>query len=287
MNGLRIASRTIALALLVSGFATRAAAEPAGGGGAAGKKKIVLVGHKPDHPHGTHMYLEWCGLIAKCLQQTPGVEAVVSDGWPKDPAVLEGVAAIALYCSPGADLMLTGETAKPFDAMMKKGVGFTAIHWATGVKAKDLSDPYQAVLGGYWKHNVGLTITSSKVEQTAKDHPICRGWSDYDLKDEFYLNPTVPPAAVTLFKVRVKGKADPEPKDLVVAWAYERPDSNGGRSYGNTLGHFHENLGIEPFRRALVNGILWTARVEIPKEGAPCALSEEDLKLSPAPAKRK
>ena len=60
-----------------------------------------------------------------------------------------------------------------------------------------------------------------------------------------------------------------------VGWVYERPGSNGGRSYGNTLGHFHELFGKEPFRRMLVNGILWTAHHKIPQAGAPCVLNEE------------
>lgn len=255
----------------------------------AAAKRILLIGHKPDHPHGTHMYLRWCELLAKCLNQTKGVEAVVSDGWPKDAAALKDLAAAFTYGSPGADRLLTGDVGKAFEDLLKQGVGFAALHWGTGVQAKgdELANRWLAALGGYWRHNVGLTITKSKVEQVAKDHPICRGWSDYELKDEFYLNPTISPQATTLFKVKVKGRRDPEPKDLTVAWAFERPDSNGGRSYGNTLGHFHELLGVEAFRRAIVNGILWVARCEVPKDGAPCALTEEDLKLPVAPPRPK
>ena len=46
------------------------------------KSKIVLIGHDRDHPFGTHEYMADCRLLAKCLEQTPGVEAVVSNGWP-------------------------------------------------------------------------------------------------------------------------------------------------------------------------------------------------------------
>jgi type 1 glutamine amidotransferase len=87
-----------------------------------------------------------------------------------------------------------------------------------------------------------------------------------DLKDEWYLDLKFLPAACPLAKVRVKDK------DQVVAWVYQRPHSAGGRSYGNTLGHFHEKFLLEPFRRAVVNGILWTAHCEIPNGGAPCVL---------------
>jgi type 1 glutamine amidotransferase len=79
--------------------------------------------------------------------------------------------------------------------------------------------------------------------------------------------------AQPILKVTVGGK------EQVVAWALEREGSSGGRSFGTTLGHFHENFAIADFRRMLVNGILWTAQVEVPKEGAPVDVQEQDLKL--------
>jgi len=250
-----------------------------------GKTKILLIGHQPDHPHGTHMYLLWCRLLAKCLEQTPNVETVVSDRWPKDPAVAEGIRAIFIYTSPGADILLKGPHAEQVETLLKQGVGLSALHWATNARSRELGERYKPYLGGWWSGRGGHNTTIAKVEQLAKDHPICRGWSDYDLRDEFYLAPDLMPKATPLFKVRVKGRNDPAPKDHVMAWAYERPD--GGRAYGNTLGHFHENLGIEPFRKALVNGILWTAGRRIPQAGAPCVLTRRDMLLPPPSKKAK
>ncbi len=67
-----------------------------------------------------------------------------------------------------------------------------------------------------------------------------------------------------------------------VAWTYERPaESGGGRSFGCTLLHFHENMKIEAFRKAIVNGILWSAGVEVPEGGAKVDVREEDLQLPP------
>jgi type 1 glutamine amidotransferase len=50
-----------------------------------------------------------------------------------------------------------------------------------------------------------------------------------------------------------------------VGWARERAD--GGRGFGTTLGHFHGNWRVEAYRTALLNGIAWSARVEIPVHG--------------------
>ena len=244
--------------------------------GPAKKVKIVLIGHKPDHPPLTHLYLPDSHLLAKCLRQTPGVEAVVSDGWPQDPGVLEGVKAIVLYTSPGADVVLKGPHAEQAEKLFKQGVGLTAIHWATGIrdnKDEKLGQSYLAILGGlYGVPGSGTAFGASKVVDLDPKHPVCRGCGEYPLNDEWYVNLKFLPAAKPLLKVRVKDK------DQVVAWVYERPESNGGRSFGNTLGHFHENFGIEPFRRFLVNGILWTAHCEIPEGGASCRITDEDMK---------
>lgn len=244
----------------------------------AKRTKIVLIGHKPDHPPGTHLYLPDSRLLAKCLRQTPGVEAVVSDGWPKDPKVLEGVRAIALYTSPGAEIVFTGPHAEQAERLFKQGVGLTAIHWATGIrnnKDEKLAAQYLAHLGGlYGVPGSAIDFSASKVVQLDPKHPVCRGCGEYPLNDEWYLNLKFLPAAKPLLKVRVKDK------DQVVAWVYERPDSGGGRSFGNTLFHYHQNFAIEPFRRFIVNGILWTAHCELPEGGAPCKVSDEDMKVA-------
>jgi type 1 glutamine amidotransferase len=49
-----------------------------------------------------------------------------------------------------------------------------------------------------------------------------------------------------------------------------KSESSGptGRSFGTTLGHFHDNFANESFRRLIVNGILWSARIDVPPDGA-------------------
>ena len=52
-----------------------------------------------------------------------------------------------------------------------------------------------------------------------------------------------------------------------MAWAYERP--GGGRGFGFTGGHFHWNWGCDSFRTVVLNGIVWTAGLEVPAGGVP------------------
>lgn len=258
-------NRTFSLIVLAFSLVTAVAEET----------RIVLIGHQPDHPFGSHMYLHECGLLAQCLNQSPDVRAVVSDGWPKDPETLNGVKAIVLYTSPGGNILLNPANREQAERLLQAGVGYSAIHWATDADVK-LGTNYLQILGGWFNTSFsGLQTTPTRVEQLAPDHPICRGWKDYDQREEIYLNLKFLPDTKPIFKVKAKDQ------DQVVGWAYERPNSNAGRSFGTTLGHFHDNFGKESFRRLLVNGILWTAHCEIPAEGAPCRVSESDLHLPP------
>jgi len=235
------------------------------------KTKILLIGHKHDHPPQSHMYLEVCGMLAKCLMQTPGVEAVVSDGWPTDPGVLKGVKAIVLYTSPGGTILLDDAHRAEAEKLLREGVGYTAIHWATDAKP-ELGEAYLKVLGGWFHTDFSkLNTITSKLVQADPKHDICRGWSDYESREEFYLDLKFEPTVKPLVTATVDGKTQ------VVAWTYERPNSRKGRSFGTTLGHFYDTYRKDSFRRLLVNGILWTAHVKVPKEGAPCRTVEADF----------
>ena len=78
-----------------------------------------------------------------------------------------------------------------------------------------------------------------------------------------------------------------EGKDYPIGWVYERPHSKGGRSFGFVGGHFHDNFGIRAFRQAVVNGILWTAHIDIPEKGAPISITSKDMELPPEEPKKK
>jgi hypothetical protein len=240
----------------------------------AGSPSVLFIGKQPDHPYGSHMYLHTCRMLSECLRLN-GLQASVSDGWPKD-VPLEGVKTVVVYTSPGAELLLDGPHRDEFVRLMQRGVGLVTIHWASSVLQDDfdrLGERWIHSLGGTWISNVGLSTDTSELKQLIPTHPICRGWSSYELHDEYYLNPTISKDARPLLQVTTKGQ------EVVVGWAYERPD--GGRAYGTTLGHFYSNFEREPFRRAVVNAILWTAHRDVPAAGARVDVSDDFLKLPP------
>ena len=58
----------------------------------------------------------------------------------------------------------------------------------------------------------------------------------------------------------------------------DRPD--GGRGFGFTGGHVHKNWGNDNFRKLVLNALLWTAKAEVPADGAASSVSEDDLKAN-------
>lgn len=244
------------------------------------KTRIVLIGKERDHAFMTHEYMAECKLLARCLEQTPGVSTLVSNGWPKEPDAFKDVAAIVLYTANGGNVLFGSPARKQAEELLQNGVGLTAIHWSTGAEG-EAGEPYLKTLGGWFSTKFcKLNTRTAKLRQADPLHPVCRGWKDYDLRDEYYLNLRFLPEIKPVMTVQI------DDKEHTVGWIYERPESKAGRSFGCVLGHFHVNFGAQPFRQAIVNGILWTARREVPEAGAPCAITAKDMELPPDTRKK-
>jgi type 1 glutamine amidotransferase len=250
---------------------------------AAGDKKtrVLVVGKDRDHPFGTHEYMTDCEILAKCLRQTPGVEAVVSNGWPKERAMLKDVKAIVLHTRNGGNVLFDPLVRDEAEALLKSGAGLTALHWSTGADKKAGPD-WLAALGGWFSTDFSkYLVRTPTLKQVDASHPICRGWKEFDLRDEYYIQLKFAESAKPILKVEI------DKVEHTVAWTYERPGAKGGRSFGFVCGHFHDNFGERRFRQAIVNGILWTAHLEVPVAGAPCAITAKDMELPPDTRKKK
>lgn len=243
------------------------------------KTKILLVGKQPDHPAGTHRYLPTLKLLAHCLEQTPRVTAAVSDGWPEDPKLAEAVDGIVLYRSPYTKQMFEGPHAAEIQSLLngsdtQPGAGLVTIHWAVGTMKEDwdrLSPKMAEYQGGVWRSHSGqVRFGKSQLTRLHPDHPVNRGWQMDVIRDEWYLNPV-------LGKATPQWQVETEGVPLTVAWSYQRP--NGGRTFATSLGHFWENFAREPFRRAMVNAILWSAHREVPADGAPISAVPAELEM--------
>jgi hypothetical protein len=237
--------------------------------------KVLLIGQPPDHGYRSHTYLPDCELIAKWLKQNGDFETAVARGWPTEPQAFEGVAAVVLHDKLGGDVFFAPAHAAQAQALIDRGIGLVALHWGTGSAEPAASDPWLKALGGHFNAQKGgfsrYKVEASTVRLADPSHPISRGWQDFPMRDEWYYELRFLPAAKPVALAKVGGK------DYPVGWAYERP--TGGRSFGFVGLHFHDNLASEPFRRLIVNGVLWAAKAEIPATGSSVTMSPKDLDL--------
>lgn len=240
--------------------------------------RVLLIGKDLDHPYGTHMYMFECGLLAKCLGKNEGFEPIVSNGWPKDPSLLDGVDVIVTYSADGGTDLMGGRHKEAVRKLLDQGVGLVALHWSTGAANNEIGERWRDTLGGWFSLEFSrLNVTETSARQASPDHPISRGWTDFPLRDEYYLGLRFKDDMTPIVVAKVEGE------DFPVAWAYTRPD--GGRSFGFVCGHFHDVFLNDSYRRIVVNAIHWAAQRDVPAEGSTILLSEGDGTLPPEPPK--
>jgi hypothetical protein len=249
--------------------------------------KIVLVAGRQSHGPLEHEFFAGCAVLMKLLQQTPGVFPVMArDGWPKDPKTFENAKAIVLYMDGGAGHPLIRERhMEVVRPLLDRGVGFVNLHYAVEYP-KTHGPEILNWLGGYYETGYSTNPHWKADFRSLPDHPITRGVKPFAIQDEWYFNIRFPADAKGLTPIL---KATPPDnargteaarqfpgREEVVAWAFERP--NGGRSFGFTGGHFHRNWSDDNFRRLVTNAILWSAKVDVPENGAKVLIEPDAIK---------
>ena len=253
---------------------------------AADKSKVVFISGKPSHGILAHEHRAGNMLLANALNDSGlSVQATVLEdiGYPKEDSVLDDADTIVIFCTGHGGHVLNKKL-KDFDALMNKGKGVVMIHWATEAVKGDPAEKFLEWMGGFcdlhWSVNPHW-IPKFK----PRKHEIWNGVNAFSVNDEWYYHmrfvknmkgvtpilTDVPPSS-TLKRSDGARSGNPTVRKAVangetqhVAWAYER--SNGGRGFGFTGGHVHMNWQNDDNRKLMLNAILWTAKVTIPKSG--------------------
>lgn len=265
--------------------------------GEAAKKKIVFVAGPPSHGYAEHEHCAACLLLADRLQKAyPDVEtAVYRGGWPRDPKALDGADAIVVV-SDGSKSHPMLKYLDRAGKLMERGVGLACIHYAVTVPKEKGGEQLKRWIGAnyepFWSVNPFWTAEFKQFP----DHPAARGLKPFAIEDEWYFNmrfvdgmegvvpilSAVPPDSA---RDGSDGPSSGNPtvrsekgKTEHVAWARQRPD--GGRGFGTTGGHWHWNWANDNFRKAVLNGIAWVAKLEVPPDGVPSATpSYQELRI--------
>ena len=276
---------------------------------AAEPAKLVLIAGKPSHPPRMHEFNAGVQLIEKCLQGFEPLDVHISlNGWPKDESLFEGADAIVFYMDGGGRhevVLEDGRRMKLVDEWAKQGVGLGFMHYGVEVVAEQAGEEFKRWIGGHYEHMFSCNPIWEPFFSTLPDHPISNGVKPFTAKDEWYFNmrfhvglnaelkyaetddlkfwpilvarpsddvrdgPYVWPKGPYQHIEATKGRAE------AMMWAVER--KSGGRGFGFTGGHFHDNWGNDDFRKTVLNALAWIAKVEVPDDGISSQVTKEDL----------
>lgn len=249
--------------------------------------KIVLIAGSTYFKPGEHEYVAGCSVLYDLLKQTPGVAPVLSIDWPKKPETLEGAKAVVFFFNGAKDsLVLQGDHLAQVQKLADAGAGIVHFHQVIDYP-KDFGDRARALAGAAFEGGVSARAHWVAEFKDFPKHDITKGVTPFKIDDGWLFKlrfvPEMRGVTPLLRTVSPKAASQELTDETIVAWLYERP--NGGRSFNFTGTHLHASLAEEGYRRFLVNGILWTAGVEIPKAGAPVSLTPEGLNkyLKPGP----
>lgn len=265
----------------------------------AADKKVVFLAGPPSHGPGDHEHRAGCLLLKGCLDKVPGVTSMVfSNGWPENPdAAFAAASTIVLYSDGGGGHpFLQDHRLETIGALMKKGVGLVCLHYAVEPTKASGEREFLDWLGGCFEIDWSVNPTWVPDFKELPKHPVTRGVHPFKIHDEWYfhmrfrdglkgvtplLSAVAPPSTMDRSDGPHEGnpavRASVEHGDLQhVAWVCER--GNGGRGFGFTGGHYHKNWGDDNFRTLVLNGILWTAKVNIPPDGVKSTVTAQELK---------
>lgn len=256
--------------------------------------KIVLLAGSVSNKAGQHEYFAGCALMMEWLKQTPGVWPVMAaEGWPKDEKIFDGAKAVVVFADGGTKLpFLEPARWARMKGLMDAGAGLVMLHQAVDVPA-DRAEEIKSWLGAVWQPDIGSRGHWDMEFNEFPKHPITRGLTPFAAPlDGWLFNLHFAPGATPLVSGAVPDKmrttADAKShagRAEVVAWAYER--AHGGRSFAFTGCDLHKNWIVPSQRKLVINGILWSAQVEIPSDGAPVPMTPAQLPLNldakPAP----
>ncbi|NBU11773.1 MAG: dehydrogenase, partial [Proteobacteria bacterium] len=204
----------------------------------------------------------------------------------------------------GGHPFLQGDRLQKIGALMQKGVGLGAIHYAVEPTTAKGNAEFRDWIGGcfetYWSVNPHWDGDFKELPK----HPVTSGVKPFKTNDEWYYHmrfrdgmKDVTPILTALPPERTTGwnkdkPADAKPsthggnKDVFAAvverkepqhvmWVATRPD--GGRGFGFTGGHNHLNWGNNDQRKLVLNSILWIAKASVPANGVESAVTQDDL----------
>ena len=244
------------------------------------RAKVVFIAGPDSHGAGEHEHVAGSELLASALRtRHPGIATTnVTGGWPEDESVFDDAGTVVIYCDGGRGHLINKHLDK-FNQLVADGIGIVALHYGVEVPRGSASaNALLGAIGGYFETDWSVNPHWRADFTVLPDHPITEGIAPFALDDEWYFNmrfqdnmkgvtPILSAVAPESTMERSNGahsgneavrKLVAANVPQVTAWAYER--ENGGKGFGFTGGHFHENWRHEGPRNLVLNAIAWTLK---------------------------
>jgi len=225
-----------------------------------------------------------------CLENVVNISSVQADWydeWPKEQRVLDEASSVVFIGDtfPPQRMPDTAMILAKLDAMMERGCGIACVHYATGLWGQDVAadgaHPLLNWLGGYFAnktcpHHQGEAriYSAATITAAANEHPISRGWKEFTLHDEPYINNYFGKdenrLASNVTAIATSMLPPENPKRETVSWCVQRAD--GGRGFAIVMPHFYKNWAMNDLRCLILNGIVWTAKLDVPADGVKTTL---------------
>jgi len=251
--------------------------------------QVLIVVGPSSHPPGSHEVAAGGRLIQHCLNEAKNIadlRAEVVYKWPDDEQMLDAVDTVVFIGDTFPPNRFSGSDAilAKLGSMMNRGCGIVCVHYATGLRAEDVASdgehPLLHWMGGYFAtrcphhQSIAKIYQNATITPAAPAHPVSRGWKTFTLHDEPYINNYFGSdgnqLASNVTALATSMLPPEKPKREIVSWCVERDDH--GRGFGMVMPHFYHSWKIDDLRMFILNGIVWTARRQVPKSGVQSAL---------------
>lgn len=241
--------------------------------------RLLLLAQKPDrHPPTTHEYVAGQKIVARLLRDLPGVktELIHADGdWADGPQTLSQADGVVLFASEGAKWVSADPARRAaFDALAQRGGGLSVLHWGMGTRTAEPIDAFVKLFGACHGGPDRKYIIADAQLTPVSESPAAAGLAKFQLRDEFYYRlkrATDDPGLQPALLAKIDGQ------DEMVAWTYTR--AGGGRSFGFSGMHFHENWKSPHYQKLVAQGVAWTLNQSPPKADFPAPLEPADFDL--------
>jgi len=258
---------------------------------AQGPKILFLAGPRDHGAPGRHEYERDLRTLAQSMEQANNLRGVTTQlivgALPRDLAPVRDAAAIVIDSSSdraenelhplfppnpttngrGYDPETTAYLKSLDELIREKKIGVVILHYASWAENWRAREYYLNWTGGLWVQIASKNPTDDwSMTLENRRHPILSGVKPWQYRDEIFCRYFLPDdkrRTNLLLASPREDKAGIGPQ--IAAWAWQRDDGGRGFVFGGL--DFRDNLARDNYRRFLLNGIAWAARLDIPRGG--------------------